>query len=154
AAGALSAVGDLGGGDEGETLRMPGLTVAPLPGEGEIAKFDLTFGFSERATGLAGTVRYSRSLFDAPTAARIAAHPATLLTAAAAQPDLPAGELPLLSEAEAHQALHEWNDDLASYPGVGLTPERIAAREWRHPDAVALALEEERMSYGELRARS
>uniref|UniRef100_UPI00053A2FAC hypothetical protein n=1 Tax=Kitasatospora sp. MBT63 TaxID=1444768 RepID=UPI00053A2FAC len=58
--------------DDGEVaggLELPGLAVEPVATIGDTAKFDLSFGFSDRAgAGLDGSVEYSVELFDRVTA--------------------------------------------------------------------------------------
>ena len=59
---------------------------------------------------LAGALEYAADLFDRATAMRLAARFATLLAGAVARPELALSELPLLSAAERHQLLAEWNE--------------------------------------------
>ncbi|HEX9940764.1 MAG TPA: amino acid adenylation domain-containing protein, partial [Thermoanaerobaculia bacterium] len=98
---------------------------------------------------------HSSDLFDNTTAARLLGHLEALLEAAAAAPERPISELPLLPEAERQQVLVEWNDSAAARPGGGPTfdalfAERAAAR----PGVVAAVCGGERLTYGELAARA
>ena len=137
------------------SLRLAGVEIEPLAVESGSAKFDLTLAFNEAPDGsLRGSIEYSRDLFDSSTAVRLGVHFQNLLAAAVAAPERPYTELPLLTGPELHQALHEWNDSPAEPAGGRLVPELLAARMARHPDALALALSGERLSYGELAARS
>ena len=97
-------------------------------------------------TTLAGAVTYNTDLFDAITVERMAGHLLVLLGGIAADPDRPVGELPLLSEAERHQVLVGWNDTRREVPAATL-PELFAAQVARIPDAVAVAVEGEELSY-------
>ncbi|MEA2694508.1 MAG: hypothetical protein QOJ16_3895, partial [Acidobacteriota bacterium] len=135
-------------------LSLPGLDLAVVPVELGVARFDLTFALREGEGRLAGGIEYNRDLFDPPTVARLARHFETLLAAALADPGRAIAELPLLTEEERHQALHEWNDLAEDYPRAGFVHERIAARAAAEPEATALWLDGRRMSYGELRRRS
>ena len=137
-----------------ERLSLPGLELAAMPVELGIAKFDFTFALHDLPGRLAGAVEYNRDLFDAPTVARLASHFGTLLGAAVAAPDRALADLPLLSAPERHQALCEWNDRAEEYPEEGLVHALIAARAAERPDAPALGLDGERMSYGELERRA
>ncbi|MEA2691113.1 MAG: hypothetical protein QOJ16_500, partial [Acidobacteriota bacterium] len=136
-------------------LHLPGVEVEPVAVESGVAKFDLTLAFREGESGaLHGTIEYSRDLFDRGTAIRFGAHFAALLTAAVADPSRPIAGLPLLAAPELHHLRHEWNDTPAELAEERLVPALIAARAARHPEALALALDGERMSYGDLAARS
>jgi amino acid adenylation domain-containing protein len=136
-------------------LHLPGIEVEPVIVESGVAKFDLTLTFREEPDGaLRGIVEYSRDLFDRTSALRLGEHFATLLGAAVADPSRRVAELPLLAAPELHQILAEWNDTPAELASEELVPALLAVRAARHPDAVALAFEGERLSYGELAART
>ena len=68
-------------------------------------------------------------------------------------PDRAIGRLDILSPAERHTILREWNDTARAVPGTTL-PELFAAQVARTPAADAVVFEDERLSYGELDARS
>ncbi len=94
---------------------LPGLRIAPAPLPDERgAKLDLSLSIAPaEGGGLAAVAVYRRDLFDAPTIDRLLGHFGALLSAAAAAPDGPLSALPLLSPAERHQLLREWNDTAA-----------------------------------------
>ena len=74
-----------------------------------------------------------------------------LLEAAVAAPERAIGNLDILSAAERHTILREWND--TAHPVASATlPELFAAQVAKTPDAVALVFEEESLSYGKLDA--
>lgn len=62
--------------------------------------------------------------------------------------------LPLLSEAELHQQLVEWNDTQMDYPLSQCFHELFEAQVERTPEAVAVAFEQEQLSYRELNQRA
>jgi amino acid adenylation domain-containing protein len=104
--------------------------------------------------GLAIELAASSDLFVAATAARLLAHYAALLRAAAAAPELRLSQLPLLSEVERHQLLLEWNDSATATPGaeaaLPFVHQLVAAQARRAPAAVALRAEGRQLTYGEL----
>ncbi|HVR95722.1 MAG TPA: non-ribosomal peptide synthase/polyketide synthase, partial [Thermoanaerobaculia bacterium] len=139
----------------GESLSVPGLTLTPLALEGGAAKFDLTLALQERGDRtFAGTLEHNADLFDGSTAARLCARFTALLAAAAADPDLPVSELPLLLPEERHQSLLEWNDTARPYVAGVTLHELIARQAESAPDAVAACFEDEALSYGELERRA
>ena len=108
----------------------------------------------ESAGGLAGSLEYRCSLFDATTLERLAGHLLRLSSAAAADPDLRFSQLPLLSPQERHQLLVEGRGRDGSRggsvpQGAGLH-HLFAAQAHRHPEAPALAFRGQAMTYRDL----
>ncbi|HVR99684.1 MAG TPA: amino acid adenylation domain-containing protein, partial [Thermoanaerobaculia bacterium] len=132
-------------------LEMPELTPAPLSSAEPAAKFDLSLSLTEGAE-IAGMLDYDAILFERATAWRIAGHFRTLLAGAVADPSKRLSELPLLTPAEEHQLLAEWND-AAAEEGAAPFLDRFAAWARRTPEATALIFEDEQLTYGELARR-
>ena len=65
-----------------------------------------------------------------------------------------AARLPLLSEAERHQLLVEWNATGADYPRDKCVHELFEAQAARTPDAVAIVHEDAQLTYAELNAKA
>jgi amino acid adenylation domain-containing protein len=127
------------------------LRLSPLEWEGaQAAKFELTVALEERGGRLSGSIDYSRDLFDAATAGRLARHLEALLRAASAAPGVRLAEISLLDAAERHQLAAEWNDTRRAYPRRGLYG-LFAAQAAARPDAAAVAFGALHTSYGELR---
>lgn len=131
-----------------------GLTVSPVEVPTGTSKFDLTLTVEERPDGLAGNFEYSTDLFDAATVERMAGHFRTLLEGVAADPDAPLSRLPLLTQAERHRLLVSWNDTAANTPRDRCIHQLIEDQAAKTPDAVAVAVEDSRVTYGELNARA
>ncbi len=135
-------------------VKLPGLVVTPLKYQAESAKFDLTLYFDELGPELQGTFEYNTDLFDRNTIARMGRHVRILLEGIVADPSARISELPLLTQTERHQLLVEWNDTRAEFEhGVcahQLFETQVAAK----PDGVAVAFEDEKLSYRELNARA
>jgi len=125
-------------------LSLPDLLLEPLAIDAGSSRFDLTLQLGPRDGGLAGRLEYSRDLFDAATAWRLAGHYRTLLAAIAAQAeggsDLPrtgVRQLPLLS-ADERQQLIEWNATAAAWRQDLCLHQLIEEQVRRTPDAVAV----------------
>ena len=71
-----------------------------------------------------------------------------------ANPEARISELPLLTEAERHQLLVEWNDTKTDYPRDVCVHQLFEAQVERTPDAVAVVFEGQELSYRELNARA
>ncbi len=136
-------------------IELPSLAIAPLRPAVATARFDWLFELSETGQGLVGSLEYSEELFDRPTVMRALAHFGKLLRSLAERPEARPQELALLSEAERHQLLAEWNDSSRAYPAQhellhGLIEGQCA----RLPEAEAVRYEGESLTYRDLDRRS
>ena len=138
----------------GETTRPGNLTVRPLKFNSETSKYDLTLALIDDGQELSGTLEYNTDLFETSTALRMLRHFRRLLEGIVADPQRRVSELPLLSEAERHQLLYEWNDTRAPFPAESCIHQLFEAQVERTPDAIALVYEDERLSYRELNSRA
>ena len=86
-------------------LRLGEMVPEPFPVDVELSKFDLDLTLSDEGEELVGTLLYRRSLFEADTAARMAAHLAALLEGMAADRERHYSALPLLRDGEYDQLL-------------------------------------------------
>src|SRR5205085_6283145 len=76
----------------------------------DTSKFDLSLIIDDRPEGLLCRFEYSTDLFENSTITRMAGHWRTLLEGVVEAPDQPLSEIPILTEAEGHQLLVEWNN--------------------------------------------
>ena len=137
-----------------ESLDLAGLKLQPVGLKSEIAKFDLSLAFAEEPGGLLGDLTYNTDLFASGTIERLAGHLQTLVAGIAASPEARLSALPLLTEEERRQLVVAWNEPGVHYaPGTTL-PEWFAAQAARTPEAVALAYEEQRLTYRALNERA
>ena len=130
-------------------LSLPGVEVSPLLIEGSSSKLDILINAQETDGGLALRWIYNSDLFDEPTIARFSGHLERLLAAAAASPDLPVSELPLLTQAEERQLL-DWNATATDYPAEPCLHDLIAAQAGRAPDRPAVRFEDRSLTYRRL----
>jgi amino acid adenylation domain-containing protein len=134
---------------------VPALDLAELRSEiveteGGMTKFDLTFSLIDTEHGIGGHIEYSTDLFNRDTIERMAQHFQTLLESIAIDPDQSITMLPILTEAERHQVLVEWNHTIANYPKDKCVHELFEAQVERTPDAVAVRYEGQQLTYLEL----
>jgi amino acid adenylation domain-containing protein len=133
---------------------LAGLRITPLQVDKQSAKFDLTLSAVDRFDTLTLDLEYSSALFLAPTAARMLAQYEALLCQAVADPGRRISELRLLSEAESHQILNDWND---TGPGLGAGScmhELFEETARQRTDVLAMSVGEERLTYGVLDRRA
>ncbi|WP_164021073.1 amino acid adenylation domain-containing protein [Pyxidicoccus trucidator] len=135
-------------------LELPGLSLRVLETELETVKFDLSLLLEDSPEGLGGALNYNTDLFDASTAERMVGHYRTLLEALVAGEDRRLGALPLLTASEREQLLVHWNATSAEFPRDTPLHALFSEQAARTPDAVALVLGGEQLTYGELERRS
>uniref|UniRef100_UPI003F6F83B3 amino acid adenylation domain-containing protein n=1 Tax=Gloeocapsopsis crepidinum TaxID=693223 RepID=UPI003F6F83B3 len=130
-------------------LNLPGLSVSVLECDRTSAIFDLSLSLQETDSGLSGSLEYNTDLFHAETIARMVEHFEILLEEIVANPQQHLKSLPLLSRAEQHQLLVEWNNTHVDYPLNKCIHELFAAQVEKTPDALAVVCGEN-LSYREL----
>ncbi|MBO0741777.1 MAG: AMP-binding protein, partial [Hyphomicrobiaceae bacterium] len=140
--------------------RLPqGLTAMVEPVDIVSAKFDLSITMTEQRgadgqpSGLDGLVEYAIDLFHQSSMDAFAARFVRLLEQAVAEPEQPIGSLDLLTAAERHTLLYEWNDTARAVTPATLL-DLFAERVARAPDAIAAVCEQRTLSYGALDARA
>jgi hypothetical protein len=116
-------------------------------------QFDLELEVMESDASLRCLFKYNVDLFDAATILRFASHFETLLTAIAADPKQHIDSLPLLSEAERHTILWDWNATKVDYPQRGWVHQVFEQQVQATPASVALTFGDEHLSYAELNKR-
>ncbi|CAG0936134.1 nonribosomal peptide synthetase DhbF [Thermoflexales bacterium] len=134
-------------------LELSDLKLIPLKVNYGTAKFDLALFMEETGQSLSATFEYNLALFDAATMTRLLAHFQTLLEDIVAQPDQHLSELTLLSEAEAHQLLVDWNETATDYPPQ-CGHQLFEAQVEHTPDAIAVVFEGQVLTYSELNRRA
>jgi aspartate racemase len=114
--------------------------------QSEIA-VDLRVILEERPEGLGGIVEYHPDLFEATTIERLIGNFQTLLGGICRDPDQPLSALPVLSEAERHQVLVEWNATQTAYPKDQPVNRLFEAQVEQTPGAIALLYEGTDITY-------
>jgi amino acid adenylation domain-containing protein len=138
--------------DPAPPLRMPGLMATLLDPEPTIAKFDLTLSLHEWEGRLRGWLTVRADRFHPASVQRMAGHLRALLEEAVAEPGRRLSALPLLSQAERAQ-LRAWAGEAVSVQETSVH-RLFEERARTAPDAPALMLETETVSFGELDARA
>ncbi|MDB4947506.1 MAG: Amino acid adenylation protein [Gemmatimonadetes bacterium] len=134
-------------------LSLPGIAVETLHPDSGTAIFELTLLVEDGGGALSAAFQHSTQLFDPPTVRRMADHFTALLAGMAADPDAPVSALSLATEVEAESA------DAFSRAGPALLRGECIHRLFRRqaratPDTTAIVHAGERVTYGELDARS
>ncbi len=138
------------------------LEMSPLSLSGVTARYELTLILGAMAaegdSGLWGMIEYNTDLFEASTIERMVGHFQQLLLAIVDDPTQPIQTLPMLTQAERHQLLVEWNDTQIDYPKTQLVHQLIEAQAEQHPLAPAVVYPapgpNTALTYGELNQRA
>ena len=135
------------GGSNGNALRVTEL--------GSIEKVNYPLGFAV-APGdeLLLQLSYDTAYFDRETIIDILQHLQTLLEDIAADPHRRLFELSLLTPAEKHQVLVEWNETTTQYPRHALVHQLFEEQVTLRPSAIAVSDENISLTYSELNERA
>ena len=117
-------------------------------------QFDLTLEMMEVSSSVFGTFKYNTDLFDGSTIERMAGHFQNLLSAIGSNPQLSVRELPLLSDAERHQLLVEWNDTAREYPSDKCIHQLFESQVEKTPLSVAVVFKNQQLTYYQLNQRA
>jgi amino acid adenylation domain-containing protein len=118
------------------------------------AKFDLSLDVYEGPEGPTCIFEYNTDLFDAGKIAGMAEHYRTLLEGIVADRERQLSQVPLLSEAERHRLLVEWNQTGTDYALDVCFQQLFEVQVERTPEAVAVAFEGEELTYRDLNRRA
>ena len=135
-------------------VTLPRLAVGIMETHNGASKFDISLALKEDDEGLKGFFEYSTDLFDEDTITRMIGHYGRLLQRVIENPDNRISELPILTKAEKHQLLVDWNDTKTDYPRETCIYDVFEAQVKRTPDASAVVFQDKQFSYRELNARA
>jgi amino acid adenylation domain-containing protein len=99
-------------------------------------------------------IEFDEGRFTHDTVKRLLGHLQTILQNIPGNLDKCVGEIPILTEAERHQLLVEWNSTQVDYPKDRCLHELFEAQVERTPDAIALSYKDQRVTYRELNSRA
>jgi amino acid adenylation domain-containing protein len=114
------------------------------------ARADLLLFLTEEENSLACVLEYSTDLFEPATMKRLLRHFEVLLAGVVRNPNQRVSELPLLTENERQQLLVEWNQIQPSADDAPCIQQLFEQQVARSPEAVAVAFENQQLTYAEL----
>ena len=119
-----------------------------------VEKFDVTLALVEEGAIFGGALSYDAALFDHATMQRFVEHFSVLVDAATAAPEERVANLRVMSDAERHRVLVEWNRTARTAPAESSIDALFESQVQRTPDAVAVIFEETHLTYRELDERA
>jgi amino acid adenylation domain-containing protein len=140
-------------------LELPGLTLSQFEFDSKTAKLDLEFHLWQDLESLKGQVVYSTDLFDDSTITRMLGHFQTLLESIVANPKQRLCNLSILTIAERHQLLIEFNRNQFKIKNLKSKiqlcfHQLFEAQVAETPNAIALVFEHQQLTYRELNNRA
>ena len=138
-----------------ETARSVGFDAEPPKAFTETNfAMDVTFHRNEGATGDLLNFQYDAAEFSRRQVQKMAGYFLRAFQAMVRGPEEFPGPLALLSAAEVHQLLVEWNDTGQPTPQTAGFTERFAAQTRRRPESIAVLADRAQLSYFELERRA
>ncbi len=136
-----------------QPLSVEGLQFSELESGVYQAKFDLLLDVAHSDTGIYLNWTYDTGIFEATTIERLNDHLARMLEGVLTS-DTGVAQWPMLSDDETRDLLEGLNPAPVDYPATGLLPQLFEAAAQRTPDKVALSVSGQRVSFGQLNART
>ncbi|MFL1420258.1 condensation domain-containing protein, partial [Pseudomonas fildesensis] len=130
--------------------QLPGLRLEGLESNSHPAHFDLSLDTQASADGLWATLTYATDLFNEATIERMAQHWQHILQAVAGDAHQRVSALPMLAHVEQVRLLQQWNAGAAAFESPAGVHGLFEAQAQQRPDAIALCLDEQSLTYAEL----
>jgi amino acid adenylation domain-containing protein len=132
-------------------IDLAGLQVSPFTAvPHDISKFDLMLVLREEGNQILGVVEYATALYEQATIERYIGYFRTLLGSMVADDTQKVDRLPMLPQEERQQLLYEWNATEVEYPRDKCVHELFEEQVEKTPNAIAIAYQEQALTYGEL----
>jgi len=119
-----------------------------------LVQCDLVLRVREQGDGKVLDCEFDEELFEISTIQRLLEHFQILLAGMVSDTSLTLSRLPLLKSDELQKLLIEWNDTETELPRNTCIHHLFEAQSERTPDGVAVAFNEEQLTYRQLNARS
>ncbi|MGY1880771.1 non-ribosomal peptide synthase/polyketide synthase [Pseudomonas reactans] len=134
--------------------QLPGLRVEGLAWDSHTAHFDLSLDTEESDEGLLASLTYATALFDASTLQRFAAHWQNLLKSVVSDARHCVADLPILGSDEQAQMLYQWNPPQPTRAAHSSVLHKFEQQVVNQPQAIALIMDQRRMTYADLNLRA
>jgi amino acid adenylation domain-containing protein len=121
----------------------------PLP-----TGFDLTLEWTDTDGRISGRLGYATALFDKATVERFAGYLTRVLEQMMAAPERSVMALEMISDAERQRLEHDWNSAQEPFDATQCVHALFEAQVQLTPDAIAVRLDQDALSYRELNAQA
>ena len=131
-------------------VEIPGLKLQPYEYENNTSKFDLMLQGVEGVKNLLFDFEYSTNLFKDLTIQRFAIYLKKVISDVLENPLVKISEIEIISEAERHQVLFEFNDTASDYPRDQSVHLLFEEEVEKKPGKVAVVYEDQCLTYNQL----
>lgn len=121
---------------------------------GQMAKFDVTFVFSESTSGLSVAIDYNKDLFTEDRMIQLTRHLQQLFKGILENSSIEMASLDYLSDEERSRLLADYNDTTVDYPEDETIVSLFENQVTKYADHQALVVGKEMLSYEELNAKA
>ena len=136
-------------------LHLPGLTLDEVKTDYTAAKLDLMLAMSEDRNGsVNGVFRYNTDLFNQDTIVHMSDLFNRLVSDMVQEPNSIISQKTLLGDSERERLEHIWNQSVAEFPREKCVHELISEKAAEIPEAIALTLGNDVLTYGELEIKN
>jgi len=133
-----------------EKLELPNLKLSLLEVENKSSKFDLILNVTETDSGLDCKIEFNTDLYFPETIDRMIRQYQFLLKQVLTAPETAVGELALLSTTEKEEILKRWNKADHNYAEPKSIIELIQDQTEKAPNALAIRIKKDSLTYSEL----
>ena len=136
-----------------DKLELPNLKLSLLEMENKTTKFDLILNVTETDSGLDCKIEFNTDLYFPETIDRIIRQYQYLIEQVLGEPEIPIGKLSLLKPTEKEEILKRWGKTDYSYSETKSILDLIQDQIEKTPNAVAVRIKNESLTYAELDKR-
>jgi len=134
----------------GLKMNVAGLEMETLSLDKPTAAFDITLMMAETTDSIGATITYNTDLFDESTIARFWGHYKMLLEGIVTDAERPVSAIPMLTDEEKSSLLVDFNNTDVQFPSDKCIHQLFEAQVVRTPDAIAVIIDDESISYAEM----
>ena len=135
-------------------LKLGGAVLSQDGHADNTALFEIWVNIVETPSGLDGYVKYCTDLYSRETMERFVLHFAQILSSVASDPQQKIGELEMLSAAEQHELLIEFNNTGLPYPADKNIVTLFEQQVFKTPGNTAILFEDQQLSYSDLNEKA
>ncbi len=137
-----------------DKLEAEDLKVNSYKAENRISKFDITINAVELKKSIGINIEYCTKLFSNTTIERMYKHLENIMLEITEDIDIKLSEVQLLTEAERHQILMDFNNTKIDYPKSMTVHQLFEEQVAKTPDNIAVVYLDESLTYRELNERA